>query len=71
MDLSKGTERGFENMTPQEFANEMRELTRGAHSTGDSEAFHAYADTLMCKLLTELGYGEGVEWFEQTEKWYS
>jgi len=30
----------------------------------DYEQFHAWADDLMCEVLTELGYGEGVEIFK-------
>ena len=49
------------------FANEMRRIDRN----NDTEMAHILADELMCKLLRELGYGEGVDIFEQMDKWYS
>ena len=42
------------------------------HDTGsDLEATHLQADKLMCALLTELGYGEGIEIFKNADKWYA
>lgn len=29
------------------------------------------ADKLMCDVLTQLGYGEGVEIFKNAPKWYA
>lgn len=49
------------------FANEMRRIDRN----NDTEMAHILADELMCKLLRELGYGEGVDIFEKMDKWYS
>ena len=49
------------------FANEMRRIDRN----NDTEMAHILADELMCKLLRELGYSEGVDIFEQMNKWYS
>lgn len=49
------------------FANEMRRINRN----NDTEMAHILADELMCKLLRELGYDEGVDIFEQMDKWYS
>lgn len=49
------------------FANEMRRIDRD----NDTEMAHILADELMCKLLRELGYDEGVDIFEQMDKWYS
>ena len=37
----------------------------------DPEGRHDEMDKLMCKLLRELGYGDGVDVFERQEKWYS
>lgn len=48
------------------FANEMRRIAR----INDELMGHIQADELMCELLRELGYGEGVEIFEQMDKWY-
>ena len=53
--------------TPEEFARLMRDaLTLLEH---DKEALHGRMDNLMAKVLTELGYGEGVAIFENTELW--
>lgn len=49
------------------FVNEMRRINRD----DDTEMAHILADELMCKLLRELGYNEGVEIFEKMGKWYS
>ena len=49
------------------FANEMRRIDRD----DNTERAHNHADELMCKLLRELGYGEGVDIFEKMDKWYS
>lgn len=49
------------------FTNEMRRIGRN----NDTEMAHILADELMCKLLCELGYGEGVQIFEEMRKWYS
>lgn len=56
-------------MTQKEFAREMGRL-KGLHAE-DPEAFHAEADTLMCLMLCELGFEEGVKVFEEAEKWYA
>lgn len=58
----------FKNATtPEEFAEEMRILA----GEGDIEARHICMDNLMCNVLTELGYKEGVRIFMKTGKWYS
>ncbi len=49
------------------FTNEMRRINRN----NNTEKTHILADELICKLLRELGYGEGVDIFEQMYKWYS
>lgn len=49
------------------FANEMRRIDRDHFP----EMAHILADELMCKLLRELGYGEGVDIFEKMDKWYA
>ena len=52
-------------MTPEEFADKMRALAKGA------EGGHVDADHLMCELLRALGYGVGIDIFEKTPKWYA
>lgn len=60
-------------MNPEEFAEKMKELSerKSEYSSIDVEINHADMDELMCKVLEELGYGEGVEIFRNTYKWYS
>ena len=37
----------------------------------DKEGRHQDADRLMCIVLRKLGYGKGVEIFENADKWYA
>jgi hypothetical protein len=37
----------------------------------DPESAHLQADALMCEVLEELGYEEGVKIFEHAAKWYA
>lgn len=53
--------------SPKCFANKMRCLDE----MNDPEIGHYKADELMCELLTELRYGEGVEIFKEMSKWYA
>lgn len=55
--------------TPEEFAKQMVDLRE--RYRGDAEAFHAKADNLICAVLSELGYHEGVKVFEEEERWYA
>lgn len=56
-------------MTPEEFATEMRKA-QDKHD-GDEECMHGAMDGIMCDLLRQLGYEEGVNIFEETPKWYA
>ena len=56
-------------MTPYEFAEKMWRIKVDQDST--PEYRHIDADDLICELLKELGYGDGVRYFEDMEKWYS
>ena len=61
-----------EVMTPEEFKERMRDAAdakNGAHY--DIEDSHRAMDRVMCELLRELGYGEGVDIFEDEPKWYA
>lgn len=59
----------LESMTPEEFADAMRELVK---KDGDcEEIFHIEADKLISALLIALGYEEGIEIFDDQPKWYS
>ena len=53
-------------MTSQEFKEKMERLSKL-----DTERRHIEMDDAMCELLRELGYGEGVEIFEDVIKWYA
>jgi len=55
--------------TPKEFKEKMQELDLTAD--GDCEIFHGKADELMCEMLIDLGYGEGVQIFTSADKWYA
>lgn len=54
-------------MTPEEFAKEMQD----AYCKYDKERSHIKMDRLMADLLRQLGYGEGIDVFENTDKWYA
>jgi hypothetical protein len=56
-------------MTKEEFYHKM--LAIEEQYGGDQEKFHLEADTLICNLLIELGYGQGVEIFLDTPVWYA
>lgn len=55
--------------TPEEFAVLMR--TTVESNPYDEEERHMKMDMHMCDLLKTLGYGEGVEIFLNTPKWYA
>lgn len=55
-------------MTPEEFKLKMQTILT---KYDDPESVHFKMDELMCEVLTELGYNDGVKVFENTEKWYS
>lgn len=59
-------------MTPQEFADKMREIAARADlATGDPIQAHQDADALMCELLSSLGYYSGVLVFQEMDKYYA
>lgn len=55
-------------MSPKEFAEAMQKLE---DSSLDTEACHVAADELMCNVLKERGFKDGVTTFEQMERWYA
>ena len=61
-------------MKPDEFLEKMKEIVkrnRDAQSGYfDAETAHIKADELMCEVLKELGYEEGIKIFEDMERWY-
>lgn len=59
-------------MTPKEFYEEMLLIKKEClDERDDKELVHVTMDNLMCKLLEELGYGDGVEVFRDTPMWYA
>ena len=56
-------------ITPEEFTKRMQEIHD--RYLDDEEVVHSEMDDLMCDLLRELGYGEGVDIFDKTHKWYA
>lgn len=62
--------------SPEAFAEKMRNIPKildeaKTRHGWDEEDSHELADQYMCDLLVELGYGEGVNIFEDMPKWYS
>lgn len=65
-------------MTPEEFKTHMENISKDVMELDDQnpdmpsmiEAAHIKADELMCEILTDLGYGEGIEIFKKMEKYY-
>ena len=63
-------------MTPEEFAKAMKKVSDNlndptGHPYYDEEDAHMQMDDLMSYLLRQLGYGEGIDIFYNTSKWYS
>lgn len=57
-------------ITPEIFAERMKNI-QGLYPTFyDTAERHIAMDNLMCELLQELGYGEGIDIFENSDKWY-
>ncbi len=54
-------------MTPNEFKKEMEIIAK----YNDTEVAHYEADELLCDILKELGFEEGVEIFENMGRWYA
>ncbi len=57
-------------LTPAEFAERMKAIfpDDGCY---DEEVAHGEADKLMCHVLRSLGYGDGVQRFDDAKKWYA
>lgn len=54
--------------TPEEFFNIMKKIRNNG---GYEESWHRDMDNLMCRVLIDLGYGDGIDVFYDTDKWYS
>ena len=53
-------------ITPEEFKNAIQKAF-----DDNIEEGHGKADDIMCELLESLGYGEGVQVFKSSKKYYS
>jgi hypothetical protein len=56
-------------MTPEEFKEKMAKITKEYEL--DEEVGHIKMDRLICEVLNELGYHEGIKIFEEFPKWYA
>lgn len=56
-------------MPPEEFMIKMRKIHDDDRL--DPEERHILMDALMCSLLIDLGYWEGIHIFNNTEMWYA
>ena len=54
-------------LKPEAFKNRMLLLS----SMDDEEEMHKLMDDVMCDVLRSLGYGEGVQIFLDTPKWWA
>ena len=74
--------KSYPPMTPEEFADGMRGIIQkhikpdpyskiSNDMVLDREACHYDMDHLMGDLLIRLGYGEGVDIWANTPKWYA
>ena len=56
-------------MTREEAIKELKETQE---SNCDPEGAHGYADSVLCSLLTSLGYEDVIEaWDAVQPKWYA
>lgn len=59
-------------MTPEEFKEKILAIKEEFYDREcDEEAWHRRADDVICELLRDLGYGEGINVFDATPKWYA
>lgn len=56
-------------ITPEEFELRMIELRDNQGTC--AEARHSIGDDMMCEILKELGYANGVDVFINMERWYA
>lgn len=59
-------------MPPEEFKQAMADAYHQHYEIDDDvEVVHCIMDGIMCDLLRDLGYGEGIDIFDNTPKWYA
>ena len=54
-------------LTPAQFKDKMKHAAK----LNDLDARHKRMDELMCRQLTALGFGDGIEAFTTADKWYA
>ena len=60
-------------LTPDEFTTAMQAIYNRIseyYNSYDPSDAHNEADVLMCDLLRSLGYGDGVDIFKKSIRWY-
>lgn len=57
-------------MTHEELIVEFAEKMAAIDKLEDVGTRHAEADDLMCCILFQLGFGDGVAIYENMKKWY-
>ena len=55
--------------TPEQFRDEMQKISEEIGE--DEEMAHIQMDGVLCRVLAELGYSEGVAIFDEQGKWYA
>ena len=59
---------------PEDFAKAMKDIENkyeGEEKSISVEEMHREMDELLCKTLRNLGFGEGIDIYEQNPKWYA
>ena len=56
--------------TPEQFLAEMENLRAAFPDPPYTEWAHQPMDDLLCRVLCELGYQDGVKVFMEQDKWY-
>ena len=58
-------------ITPDELTHKLKEIKRKRFlKEDDIETCHLEMDELLCKTLTALGYGEAINFYRTTPKYY-
>lgn len=58
-------------MTPEQFKERMLNISKEHYEEEDEEDSHRKMDKLMCEVLVELGYKDGVDIFKNMPKYYA
>lgn len=61
----------FDMISPEDFESIMISISETVSSSSDKEIAHKIADGIMMTILTDLGYGKGVDVFNDMPKWYA